>query len=70
MMVVAVAYHGGRSFTTDMISVQSKVAKWKLKLVITKARLNKTIQEANNKSSEVFDIIKPGRRFKIKGYRQ
>jgi len=25
---------------------------------------------ANNESSEVFDIIKPGRRVKIKGYRQ
>jgi len=24
---------------------------------------------ANNESSEVFDIIKPGRRVKIKGYR-
>jgi len=26
--------------------------------------------DANNESSEVFDIIKPGRRVKIKGYRQ
>jgi len=25
---------------------------------------------ANNESSEVFDIIKPGRRVKINGYRQ
>jgi len=25
---------------------------------------------ANNESSEVFDIIKPGRRVEIKGYRQ
>jgi len=25
---------------------------------------------ANNELSEVFDIIKPGRRVKIKGYRQ
>jgi len=25
---------------------------------------------ANNESSEVFDIIKPGGRVKIKGYRQ
>jgi len=28
------------------------------------------LQDANNESSEVFDIIKPGRRVKIKGYRQ
>jgi len=27
-------------------------------------------QGANNESSEVFDIIKPGQRVKIKGYRQ
>jgi len=27
-------------------------------------------REANNESSEVFDIINPGRRVKIKGYRQ
>jgi len=26
--------------------------------------------EANKESSEVFDIIKPGRKVKIKGYRQ
>jgi len=25
---------------------------------------------ANNESSEVLDIIKPGRRVKVKGYRQ
>jgi len=29
-----------------------------------------TPQRANNESSEVFDIIKPGRRVKIKGHRQ
>jgi len=29
-----------------------------------------SVQGANNESSEVFDIIKPGRRVKIKGYRQ
>jgi len=27
-------------------------------------------REANNESSEVFDIIKPGQRVKIKGHRQ
>jgi len=27
-------------------------------------------RNANNESSEAFDIIKPGRRVKIKGYRQ
>jgi len=29
-----------------------------------------TIPGANDESSEVFDIIKPGRRVKIKGHRQ
>jgi len=28
------------------------------------------IRAANNESSEVFDIIQPGRRVKLKGYRQ
>jgi len=28
------------------------------------------LPQANNESSEVFDIIKPGRRVKIKGYSQ
>jgi len=28
------------------------------------------LPSANNESSEVFDIIKPGRRVKIKGYRR
>jgi len=27
-------------------------------------------RQANNESSKVFDIIKPGRRVKLKGYRQ
>jgi len=27
------------------------------------------VREANNESSEIFDIIKPGRRVEIKGYR-
>jgi len=29
-----------------------------------------SMKEVNNESSEVFDIFKPGRRVKIKGYRQ
>jgi len=32
--------------------------------------IEKAAPHANNESSEVFDIIKPGRRVQIKGYRQ
>jgi len=32
--------------------------------------LHEVAPRANNESSEVFDIIKPGWRVKIKGYRQ
>jgi len=33
-------------------------------------RLDIVLRETNNESSEVFDIIKPGQRVKIKGYRK
>jgi len=33
-------------------------------------RLVLTYRVANNESSEVFDILKPGRRVRIKGHRQ
>jgi len=37
---------------------------------INMSRPGGSATEANNESSEVFEIIKPGRTVKIKGYRQ
>jgi len=38
--------------------------------VVGKPANKSVVRGANNESSEVFDIIKPGHRVKIKGYRQ
>jgi len=39
-------------------------------LILRVIVLQRAAREANNESAEVVDIIKPGRRIKIKGHRQ